>query len=58
MNSKKSLVVFAIGIVWLAVVVYGFARGAEVLGWAKLAWMGGSLAFAALGVWISTKVNK
>jgi len=59
MNAKKSRVLFAIAAVVLAGVVYGFAKGAgqTEIG-LKIAWMGGSLIVAALGVLASYKLRK
>jgi hypothetical protein len=59
MNKTKSLILLGCGILWLAAVVFGFAKGAgqEEPG-AKAAWIVGSLLFAALGVWLSMKIQK
>ena len=59
MNSKKSWAVFALAIIWFVAVIWGFAHGAQAEGTgAKVAWIGGSLAFAALGVLLSYTLKK
>lgn len=59
MNEKKSLLLLGLGIVWLGLVIWGFAHGAaqDTVG-AKVGWIAGSLVFAALGVFLSYKLNK
>jgi hypothetical protein len=59
MNARKSAVLFALGIVWLGAVIWGFAHGVQQteVG-AKIAWIGGSLVFTALGVFLSYKLKK
>lgn len=57
MNKTKSILLLALGIVWLAAVIFGFAKGAGAEGNVKLAWIGGSLVFAALGVFLSYKLK-
>jgi len=56
MDSKKSLIIFAVGLVWGAAVVWGFAHGSEQEETVpKIAWVVGSLVFAALGCFLSYK---
>jgi len=59
MNSKNSLVIFIVAIVCLAMVVAGFAIGSkQTEPGLKIAWIGGSLLAAALGVFLSVKLKK
>jgi len=61
MNAKKSLVWFVVGIVWLAVLVAGTAKGASTLDvdtQAGILWLGGSILWGILGVFGGVKLNK
>lgn len=59
MNAKKSLVFFIVIAIAIAVVGFGFARGAtqETAG-LKAAWMCGSLVVGALVTFLSFKLKK
>jgi hypothetical protein len=61
MNAKKSLIIFILSAIALAGVVWAFAHGCQTVGsdlWTGLAWIGGSLGVAALGVFLSYKLKK
>lgn len=61
MNSKKSLVWFAVGIVWLVAFGLGFAHASETVGenlQNGLIWFGASLLWGCAGVFGAIKLNK
>jgi len=59
MNAKKSWIIWVVGVVIFVGVVAAFAYGAQQTETTlKIAWMGGSLAVAALGIFLSYKLRK
>lgn len=59
MNKTKSIILLACAVLWFAAVIFGFAKGAgQEEPQLKAAWIVGSLVFAALGVWLSIKIQK
>ncbi len=59
MNAKTSWVVWVIGLIWFAAGIWGFIHGASAIEVGpKVGWMLGSLAFIALGIFLSYKVKK
>jgi hypothetical protein len=58
MNAKTAWVIYVIYAIIFAAVVWGFAHGAQMEETGpKVAWMVGSLAVAALGVFVAVKLN-
>jgi hypothetical protein len=61
MHSQNSLVFWIIAVVIFVGVLLGFAHGAQLTDTEPLngrLWMGGALAVAALGVYLSYKLRK
>lgn len=59
MNAKKSLIIWIVYIVFFVAVILAFAKGAQqdTTG-LKLAWMGGAILAACIGIFVSIKLNK
>ncbi len=61
MNAKRSWFFYILAVVITAGIVWGFAHGAQLLGDDDLkgiAWIGGALVAAVLGVRISYKTKR
>ena len=61
MNSKTSLIWFAVGIVWLAAFGLSFVHASSIVGenlQNGLIWFGASILWGCAGVFAGVKLNK
>lgn len=59
MNAKKSLIWWIVFIIYFAGVFIAFAKGAQQdTAGLKIAWIGGSLLAACLGVYVAIRLNR
>jgi hypothetical protein len=61
MNSKNSLIIFFVAIVFLAAAIWGFAHGAKTIDvdlTKGIAWMDGSGLVAVLSIFLFFKLKK